>query len=335
MERIKAQAIVINEGADKENYEQGEKSFSEALDRSEHLRHIYGIERSVALSELAESLEAEKMEKYKHSLIKLAEAGLAKDKNIYIAFECLEKLGDTEKIISRIKKGIRYASGSISYDLFKATCKYGNEEQIKKATKEFTESYGVDSLSAMPYYKEKFDEIGVAISRYRYLYGIANNVGVNAEMINASMELLKKDYDLAVGVIRSGSPIATMLEIGGLETRYIEWHRGWKKGPVWKKIGKETWKVEGQKKNIIVCEHDTQTGNTLDIIQPLIEALEPDKVDVCFWIDMHRTNKKVVEQRNFYNDSYNANDFPVDDFFNNLQNILKIIRSENFQELVN
>jgi hypothetical protein len=100
-------------------------------------------------------------------------------------------------------------------------------------------------------------------------------------MINAAMEVKKMDYDLALCVLNAGAPLGNLVEMTGVNTRFIEWRRHWKRKPVWRKMGKNRERPTNAD-SILVIEDDAVTGSTLTAVRPFIEKLKPNKVDVCF-----------------------------------------------------
>jgi len=309
----------------------------------ESFMHLYEIEIDKVRNldeqreELTREIGADLFNVLSQKLLEMAELCYKDDYNIYMAFKYFELLGLKDRIIERINHGIRNKNGQVCYDLFRATCKYGSEEQIKNATDTYVKEEGIYAIEDMPYFRERFQEITATVNKYSQFYNLPVGFAITSEIFNAAMEIKKRDYDLAIGVLRSGAPIAVMLEIMGMETKYLEWSRKWKKGPIWRKIGRDRdveVEIEKPGKKIIVCEHDTYTGTTLKAIAPLIKKLEPQSIDVCFWIDAHHTNKEILKNADDYGAGYNAGDFPQEDFFENLQNFLNVIRSKEFAKFV-
>lgn len=71
-----------------------------------------------------------------------------------------------------------------------------------------------------------------------------------------------KEYHLAIGVLRSGAPLAVLMELLGVKTAFIEPNRGSGHEPVW-------WQRQPNFKptqRVIVCEDDCKTGKTLAIV---------------------------------------------------------------------
>lgn len=335
------------EDDEKEKLEIQDRFYRDALWDLHLFKHNHGI-RSVDINdsrsadeqseELKKILGADLLDTYKQKILQIAEFCLKDDYNLYVALKYFKFLGLQDRIVERISKGIRFRFGNkdlVSGELFRATCEYGTEEQIKNATEIYIKKESITPLYRLednPYFKEKFEEIKNAIKKYSQFYNLPVGFPITAEILNVAMEIRKRDYDLAIGVMRSGALMAIILEMLGTKTKYLEWSRNWKKGPIWRKIGRDWNKTVEAGGKIMVCEHDTHTGATLKAIAPAIKNLKPKTLDICFWIDAHHTNKKIVESSEDYGSTFNLEDFPKDKFFDNLQNFLKAIRSDKFAE---
>lgn len=151
------------------------------------------------------------------------------------------------------------------------------------------------------YFEETIRRLRIAMDAYQTKYGLNTKRNkerdgkMNLYMINAVGELYDK-YDLVVGVANGGINMASLFEIYGVETRYIEWHSGtgdpkrWKRDPVWRNIGFDRRKVK-EAKRILVCENDAMTGQTLSkVVEFLGEKFDPEVVDVCFELDSETNN---------------------------------------------
>lgn len=145
---------------------------------------------------------------------------------------------------------------------------------------------------------------------------------IRPDMINAAGEL-SRQYDLIVGVMNSGGIMGSLCELMGGNVRYLDWHRHWKKkGPTWRKIGADPTRVKEAKK-ILVCDNDADTGGTMRRIATALEALNPEAVDVCFFLDAEKN--AVVDEIPFYRRRFGTWNVQSQNFFEHLQHLEAVL----------
>ncbi len=269
----------------------------------------------------------------KEKLLELADATFSKGNSFYPGLQIYESLGKIDTIKDRVARGHKDSNGRLNYDLARATLDYGTEEQAEELMKDWLSERPVDSttlhtFSETRYFKEKLDIIRENYKKFAVKNKLPeklpniNNLVSNLEFLNAAVELKKQGHDLAIGVLNSGIHLAQLLDYLGQKTRYVEWHRGWKKSPIWKNIGSDTSKILHED-TILLCEHDVSSGSTLSAMIPFLEKLKPKEVEVSFWIDYNNTNKQKTAQLEFYKKSFLIKEISTENFTKNINEVVE------------
>ncbi len=132
--------------------------------------------------------------------------------------------------------------------------------------------------------------------------------------MNAAVELAKRDYDLAVGVVRGGVAVPILMSFLGQRITFLQNNRESSKTN-WFSARPE-FKRPAQADNVLLCEDDALTGGTLRRARPKMADLNPSRVDVCFRQDIpEQTPSRVVAEglgtydRVFYTSSVSFSNF--------------------------
>ena len=254
--------------------------------------------------------------------------------NFYIALHYLKLLGLEDRIREQIAGGIHYRkrSNKTSVYLLRGTMEYGNEEQKDEALSEYFKDVGfavVDSVAG-GYFTEKMANFQKAFDEYTRINGLPG-VPVYPALLNSAFDLKKEGYHLAIGIMKSGAPLAVLLEFIGQKTRYAEWHGNWRRGPIWRKIGKETELVK-KAQRILVCEELAENGTTLEALKPLLQNLQPSEVDVHFLFPYAPgrpdSSDIAVKNSGFYNKSFHRDRMPADNFLKYFREAQAMVHSE-------
>jgi len=268
-----------------------------------------------------EDIPEEKKEEARGLARKIIDLGLQNDSDIFAAYKYSVAIGETDGIIKRMKQGL-YSNDKINYDLVQTALNYGNDEDMQQAVSAWrTVESKQDSISAFlneGTIKKIVERIKASLNQYSKDYNLPKNKTLSAH-INAAMEIAKQEYDLAVGIQRGCVNVTTILEAIGQRTRYVRYSPAWeKRGPYWEKVGRHKDKPTKAKK-IIVCEDDTVTGKTLKAVQPLIEKLEPQTVDICFMGMNPEISRERAEGLGFYTNVTSTMSYSFDHFVENLR----------------
>lgn len=316
----KVESEPVSETEEKENFKRRDKNFSEENKKLQHYLDFFRdrIILDKPLREQTGNLSKEVSQQFEEQARLVADAGLNGDTNLYMAFKCLEFLGEEDRVRERVALGLRLnGHDQVSYSLLRATLKYGTEEQIRKAILEYAAEYGIESIEFADYIQDKLRPISENFNRYAEKSNLEPRF-ITAEWLNAAFELEKQKYDLIVGVMNSGKYIANLMEFFGETVRYVEWHRHWKRSPVLRNIGGSTERIYEANK-ILICEQDTRSGATLKALIPFLKKLNPAQVDICFWIDHYGINDKNVKDIGFYQNSFHTYTIPSSDLFNHIK----------------
>lgn len=276
------------------------------------------------------------IDKVKGYLLEIADLGVNNDVYLY-CLDIYDSLGAVDKIKARIKKGYRSQYGWLDVALARAVFEHGDEEQSEALLKDWIKENEVtepdfSGFEECKYFREKLAIISEQYKIFANKYNLPEDlpfkgaIAPKTSFINAACELKKGNYDLVIGVLKSGMPITQLLDFLGQNTRYLEWHKRWKQEPRWKNIGSNTKTIKSAGK-ILVCEHDTQTGATLKAISPILKKLSPKEVDVSFWVDFHHKNEENIANDNFYNKSIALNDISTDNLIENLKEMVEYAKS--------
>src|SRR3989344_5812790 len=329
--------------------ETAKKNLEEKREALQHLALFYNIQDGMIeanLNDVSENLKRQDMytteaqekimTEFREAFTEVAEAALAQDTSLYTAFRYFKALGREDKIRERVQKGYPTIDGDHNFDLLRACLEYGTDAQAESALREFLKGSSpkytiLEQLQETRYFKERLEIIERAYNQFAQQSGLRNlprisHAASKIDLINGAQELRKRNYNLAIGVMRSGEPLAGLLDFLGQRTRYVEWHLGWKKQPTWRNIGSNRLRVK-QAKSILLCEHDTETGATLRALIPFLQSLHPDKVDISFWIDYHHRNERRVKESGFYNEQFLIRDMPLASLIENVNATVEYARS--------
>jgi adenine/guanine phosphoribosyltransferase-like PRPP-binding protein len=266
--------------------------------------------------------------------------GMRNDANLFLAFRYLRSLGREDLIKKRLNKGPLAVGGEASVDLTMAFLDYGTEQQAEEALKVWLDVKKRlnPMLEDTVYISERLNPITEAYSRFakeagltRRIPGDDNSFGTRTEAVNAAMELMKKNYDVVIGILNSGAPLAGLMDFLGQNTRYAEWHHGWKGGPKWKKIGNKQAAIKTAG-TILISEHDTRTGMTLKAFIPFLQKLHARRVDIAYVIDVGGSNKKVTEEVGYYDHQDLVWDLPRKNLVENLNKAADLARKKLKEE---
>ena len=288
-------------------------------------------ELSVLEEKLKQTEGGEKLiEGIKSLMLEVANLAVVHDANLYLAFQYFETLGLKNRIKERVDKGCRTESGELYYDLTLASLEYGSDDQAENVLREWvTDKQRGDfpeAFQGTKYFKERLPVIREAYKEFAQKNNLPDSIvnmgGLNTtDLINAAIELKKMNYDVVIGVLKSGIHVATIMDFLGQNTRFIEWHKHWKSGPRLKKIGSDISPITSAQK-ILICEQDAHTGATLNALIPFIEKLNPEKVDVSFWIDEQRQNQAKIDESNYYDEQFLVGKIPFNHLVENLNSMV-------------
>lgn len=151
------------------------------------------------------------------------------------------------------------------------------------ATRNAADIYNNDIVECIPNLKERIARLELELKVYCQQRKVPYNlreIRSLPSLITMALEIITaKRYDLAVGVIRSGSPLAVLLELLGLPAAYIDPYRNdIDKSAQW--VGKEP--DIGKGTRVLVCEDDTVSLGTLLKVAPVI-VKSSENVDIGFY----------------------------------------------------
>ena len=320
------------EDREKLSIQQMQENFNKAYEQFDNFVGFMGlkIDMHTPLAEQELKLSDKEKERLKQLALNVAQAAALND-NIFESFNFFRWLSMEEKIKERAKQSIRHRNGQIHLDLVLAVAEYGTEEEALDSYRQLFSQMGLMGVDAYPVIKEKFKNIEARFNEFLEKNSYEFLASFTPEFLNAALELREKNYDLAIGVLNGGGPMAMFLEFLGTQAKYIEWHRDWKKGPVQRKIGPNKSPISKGKK-ILICENDTQTGATLKAIIPFLKKLKPEQIDVSFLVDLHGTNHLIVENSLFYKNAFNLGEFSPANFVDNLIKLEKELKKTEKQE---
>lgn len=271
--------------------------------------------------------DEDKKMKVKKLANKIVELGLKEDLNLYYACESAGILGENDAVLARIRQQDEDAD-YYNFDLCKFAVTYGNEEDKNRGMRMFCgekrrlknlETFDMGMEHICPEIRELCDRIRGQMQQYTEKFELDDRF-VGSPHVNAAVQIVKLDYDLIVGIQGGCSNLTNVLEfIGDDRLRYINYSKSLEKLPVWEKIGRSRKEVEKAKK-ILICENDAVSGQTLRSVQPLIEKLQPEGVDICFsggFFD--EKSQLVAEQMGIYKRIFSVMNMDFDNFLENIR----------------
>ena len=85
---------------------------------------------------------------------------------------------------------------------------------------------------------------------------------------------------------------------------------------------------------ILLCEHDIHTGKTLNELKAFLERLGPEKVDVSFWVDIHRGIKHYFDTQDFYDEHFLVKNMPTDHLIENLNAAVEYAKQDKTRLMI-
>lgn len=177
------------------------------------------------------------------------------------------------------------------YDLFKTVLARGNGRQINRAMEvyfsQFRGNSFVDAAGILGFGESRLADVILRtrenLRDYVRINGIEQKAGISPFHVHAAMEISKMDYDLIAGIYRGCTSLTTPLEVISDNVRYIDYSRtrAPEIDPKWHAVGRMQG-VANRADKILVCEDDSVSGGSLRRVIPLLEELEPRRVDICF-----------------------------------------------------
>ncbi len=283
-------------------------------------------------TDITEHEKQELRQLLKKRLFRLADVCFDTDRNIFIGLQIYRHYRNIDAIKQRLQKGI-YTRGFINSDLVKATLDFEEEVQSEQALHTLIQAgMSPEPCANTAYMERRMKPIKEAYRMFARKHHLPETIpeiydeNDRCLYINAAMELRKRGYDLAIGVLNSGIKTAQLLDFFGQATKYAEWHRDWKQPPAWRNIGGGR-KPETQTGKILLCEHDTNSGATLKALIPFLQKLKPRQVDVVVQLDVHQKAKSNIEALGYYTGIELVQNIPYTNFIANLNQAAEYARS--------
>ena len=176
-------------------------------------------EKILARKNLTEDEKKRIIEEIRKKSLELAEAAMNDDANLYEGIKILESLGEIESIKERAKQGHRMITGELHYDLAKVVLEHGSDEQAEAMLKDWLKERGQTNLTDFEdtkYFRERLFIINDSFNAFANAHGLPDKLpdlafeGSKTGFINAAMELKKRNYDVAIGVLKSGVYLAEL-----------------------------------------------------------------------------------------------------------------------------
>ncbi len=231
------------------------------------------------------------IELIRHDVLLLIEWGLFRGGNNYEALKFALAAGEAELIRERAREIIENRECA-NFDDYRVVALTRDFNAINISMRDYIEGNGgsmtfvnhdiftTNSIPNNPI-ADLYYHIQNGLKAHVKKFNIPLRNTPNIPTINAAVELSKNNYDLVIGVLKSGSTLAVPFEVLGDNVRYVEWHRHWTRKPIWRKVGETTDKPT-EAKRVLICENDAASGKTLQALQPILDKLNPDEVDICF-----------------------------------------------------
>lgn len=256
----------------------------------------------------------------------------------YEAATELDALAEYRELVSkRLRKGIRDRYGLYFDELVRTALKLAETpESVQKIVSAYHKDFAyfremceVEECAVM---ETAVLNIRNAVRRIHQSFGFKCKLGfdglVSLPLINAASEVVNRgEYDLVVGVVNSGTPLAICTELLGQSTAYLEWHRQWKGSPKWRYL--ETAKKRAELKKVLVAEIDAVSGQTLRAIIPALEKLGAKQVDICFDGERHEKSLSVAQEFPFFTNAFSTHDFSPKALCRNVLHLAAQIRPES------
>jgi hypothetical protein len=197
-------------------------------------------------------------------------------------------LGERHRLRSLFANGIQDAQGNPDFDRYMAAMEAGTTLEQERYTRDYVPKKSIDAFRGSPFGQVAEWQIKEGLLAYQRKHQVPQGM-YHVHGADAAGELHARSYDLAIGVCRRGTAVASLMEMLGSRVRYAEWHADWTVPPRWRKAGTHTDRVR-QADRVLVCEHDTAQGRTLRALRPFIDKLNPTGVDVHFIVDIGGRN---------------------------------------------
>lgn len=253
----------------------------------------------------------------------LIELGFIKGESGSLGYDIADATKETELIRERIRILVETGDFRNSSDV-QAIQTYGSQLEIhtaltKHKPKTEEDSFFENFINTRPTSNPLCDLYSRAyanLKSYAEKFEIPFRHTPRAYDLSAAIELSRKKYDLIIGVLKAGSTLALPMEAIGENVRYMEWHKHWKRKPVWRNVGRATEKPKKAKK-ILLCENDAVSGNTIEALLPSLEKLGAEEVDICFTALYPEKSTQISESLPL-NSIYNTSDLGYKNCYSNL-----------------
>lgn len=183
---------------------------------------------------------------------------------------------------------------------------------------------------------KQMEEVTILSSEYVTEYSLPTTWKPLPSLINAAMVISKEGYDLAIPVLGSGAHLGNFVEMAGINTKYIEYHRDSPNTPPkWIPIGRNA-KVEKVPENverIILIEDDIRSGGTIEALMPEIDRLNPSQIDLILSDDFHpNKSKDRAKKMGYFSKVRLIGELNYDEIFKNLSEFRKQVESALFKK---
>ncbi len=144
--------------------------------------------------------------------------------------------------------------------------------------------------------------------------------------INAAVHLRRsRCYDAIIGIMNCGSAVPIYMHVLGNENiGFIETHREWKRGPVWRK------RVEAKENmRVLLCEDDAASGGTLKNVSAKIQGDIPGaQVSVLFTGSQIEHSMSIAKEIPSIAHAFTFSDLPNDKVYSNLIRMKNVLEKK-------
>ncbi|MEQ1849711.1 MAG: phosphoribosyltransferase [Candidatus Peribacteraceae bacterium] len=144
---------------------------------------------------------------------------------------------------------------------------------------------------------------------------------------NAAYTLVDENYDLTIGIVHGGAPLANYLHVLDQNVVYLEYHRRWEINPRWRVAGRQCDIRSGMK--ILLCEDDVATGKTLKEVARKLDKLNPSSVGICFTGYHLEKSKQRAQEAGVFDSVRTPNDFDQSHVYSSILNFHEALKSKN------
>lgn len=247
----------------------------------------------------------------------------------------IRMLGEPQRTRAFIGQRLADTAGALDRSVVALAFDAGDANQQEQAIEGFFGEGSDNTPADLPanVYRKDAEEMRQQVQAYQAAYKLEGSTRFEPPLLpalHAVQQLRKKDYDLVLGIVRGGVPLATLFEMHGDRTRYIEHHRSWKKRPpIWRKIGRDVARIR-EAKTVLVCENDAVTGNTLGRVHDWIrDQVGAEAIDICFTVGIGDENLWAIAglPEDHYREAYQFSDFTGESFVQLLQDSRRRMRA--------